>query len=161
MKRKLSVVLSLIIALFAAAAVPSYATEAYEATAENTKVVKYFEDGSYITIETIETENDGAMRLLSSSGIKSGKRVCEYTNRQGEKEWEFILKGSFKYDGKKATAVSASASYKIYKDGWKCTSKKAVKSGATVKGTAKFKYGVFNTKEASLSLKCSPTGKLS
>ncbi|SCJ90408.1 Uncharacterised protein [uncultured Eubacterium sp.] len=149
MRSKLIVLLT-VITLLIVSAVPSFATGS---SSMETRV-EHFPDGSYAII-TIEEEPN--ITPFATAKSKTVQTTYEYYNVQGKHAWDFILKGTFSYDQKTAKATAASTSYKIYVDGWKCTSRDSWTTGATAKGTGTFKY-LTMTKNVELGLKCSPSG---
>lgn len=120
---------------------------------------EYFHDGSYAVIETIAEEP--TISAFATTKTKSASRVYTYYNASDEKAWDFTLKGTFSYDGSSSKATAVSTSYNTYISGWKCSSKESSKSGATVTGTAKFKYNYILTKNITLGMKCSASGTIS
>ena len=67
----------------------------------------------------------------------------------------------FIYDGTMAKATNASYSYQIYDDEWSFKSGNAYCSGSQTIGEATFKGTLFVSQNVTVTLTCSPDGKLS
>ncbi len=132
------------------------------ATLANTSISEtiVFEDGSYIiaTISEKPSLCEAAVLLASS---KTGTKTIRYYTAGNTLEWAFSVTGTFTYDGITAQAISATASHNIYLSGWTCTGEIAWYSGSTASASATFKNINLLTKNASVSLSCSPNGTLS
>lgn len=151
--------ISLVIALLLILSIPF---TAFAQENENKIVsIEYFDDGSYLIVELVEEE----VPLTRATSPKSGTKTYTYISSTDKVLWIATLNGSFTYTGTSATCTSASVSYKIYDDSWKCTSAVASKSGRTARGDFVFKKYVLGipikTIEKSLTISCSNTGTLS
>jgi hypothetical protein len=100
--------------------------QVHAAESEKTIEVIYYEDGSYITIETYSLETRAAYS-------KTGQRVLTYRNSAGEELWEAVLRGSFTYDGSTSSCTSSSCTVTITNTSWYTISKVASKSGNTAR----------------------------
>ncbi len=109
------------------------------------------EDGYYI----ITVTQYASVR----SNEKRGSKKTDFYDADGL-AWTLVVTGTFTYNGSTATATEAVSSRTIHNSKWSCTSHYAVCSGASA--TA---YGTFKkmplTKPASVTLTCSPDGRLS
>ena len=150
MKRLISVILVTVFMLSClpvAGAAETVATE---------KIV--FDDGSYLTIETIR---NGARASRSISGSKP----YTYYSASGVAQWQVTLYGTFTYTGSSATCTASSVSTTIYDNSWSTSSKSASKSGSKATGSATMKQSsngsTIRTVPVSLSLSCSASGSLS
>lgn len=151
--------ISLVIALLLILSIPF---TAFAQENENKIVsIEYFDDGSYLIVELVEEET----LLTRATSSKPGSKSFTYYNSSDEPVWKATLNATFTYTGSSATCTSASVSYKIYDDAWKCTSAVASKSGRTARGDFVFKKYVLGipikTIEKSLTISCSNTGTLS
>ena len=112
-------------------------------------------DGSYDTITlTVSTPTARISKTTSGTKTITKHSVLNVT------QYSFTVYGSFSYTGTSATAIRASASYKIYESSWSCTDKTVEKSGNTVTGTATFKNGL-SKNYPTATITCSATGVLS
>ena len=149
MKRLLCFVISAV--LFVAMA-PVYAN------AESNMDVIYYEDGSYATVEIIET-------TARVSGSKTANKPYTYYNSNGQIQWKAVLTGTFSYTGSSATCTAASMSVTIYDSSWYTISKSATKSGNSATGSATIGEKVLGVTVAkfpvSLTLSCDANGNLS
>ena len=124
-----------------------------------TKETVYYSDGSYATMETIVYGNENSIQPMATA--KFSQRTYTYYDSSDKKAWDFTVKGTFQYDGTRVVAKSSSSSYNVYISGWKCASRSTTKSGATVKGTARFEYRGAASKTVTIGMKCSKTGTIS
>lgn len=108
------------------------------------------EDGYYIVTVT----QYGSAR----SNVAKGSKKADFYDGNGL-AWTLVVTGSFIYDGSTAKAVSAASSYTIHNSAWSCTENYGLCSGASATAYATFvKGGV--TRNASVTLTCSPDGRL-
>ncbi len=127
--------------------------------------IEYLEDGScFVTIT--EIVSDGSIiRPFSTSTVRSGKKTIIYRSASGSKLWEVSVKGTFSYNGKKATCTKSAVSTKCYSSSWKVSNASASKSGsqATAKATGtQYKGGkAIGSHTKMVILTCSKDGKLS
>lgn len=154
MKEKLVILFG---ALFVIILMPSYAF-ANDSLMNRYIETEYYPDCSYVVIETIIEQPN--FSLFATEKTKSASRTYTYYNKNNEAEWDFTVKGTFSYDGISASAKSATSSYNIYVNGWKCTNRKAWTTGATAKGSATFIYNSLMSKDVTLGLKCSANGSI-
>lgn len=121
-------------------------------------VTEVFADGSY------ETECVYKMQARAS-GTTSGSKVRNHYDSNGTLCWQFVLNGSFSYNGSSATCTSSTCSASIYSQGWYVISKSASKSGNAASANATMGEsagGVLaNQVSASLTLRCDKNGNLS
>lgn len=120
--------------------------------------ILYFEDGSYIIIETV-------CNSTRASGAVSGGKQYTYYDSDGVSKWKAVLNGSFTYTGSSATCTSSSVDVTVYDVSWYVSYKYAGKSGnsatasvtmaRTVDGTTLTKVPV------TLILTCDANGNLS
>lgn len=126
-------------------------------TAKDKEVI-YFEDGSYLVIETVQT-------MVRSADTASGFKRFMYYNEDGTVEWRAILTGTFTYDGTTATCTESTVTTYIYADNWYEVSKTAGKSGSTATGSVtmgRTVLGITVAKETyDMTLTCSPNGTIS
>lgn len=96
---------------------------------------------------------------------ENGTKTVSKKNASGQVVWSASLKGTFTYDGKKATCTASSVSVSIKNSTWKLSSKSAGKTGnkATGKVVMKQYYqnSVIDSVTQSITLSCSPSGALS
>ena len=78
------------------------------------KTVLLFEDGSYLVIML---EADPQTRAATPTASKS----YTYYNSNDERQWIFMLRTSFMYDGTNSEAISAEAAYTIVNRDWVLT----------------------------------------
>ena len=118
--------------------------------------IEYFEDGSYLIIQS-ETS---IMPFAAST--KSHTKSANYYNPNGDLAWKIYLTGTFTYTGSSSTCTKATTSYKIYDDRWKVTSSGASKSGNKATGNftvKKYAIGIpIRTVNKTLTITCSKTG---
>lgn len=119
--------------------------------------ITYFSDGSYMvtTIEVTETRQTRA-----ASGTVSGNKTRDYYNSSNQLVWSITVYGTFSFNGSSAEATDADYSYEVYSSDWSFVSGSASYSGATATASGRFKHGLLST-NATVSLTCSPSGKLS
>ncbi|MCQ4638427.1 hypothetical protein NE619_16980 [Anaerovorax odorimutans] len=154
--KKLILVLLMISVLAFSSSVTCFAAE----SADNANVeYEYYDDGSYATIETAIEQS---ITPYSTTKKKSATRTYTYYNASKKRAWSFSLKGTFQYNGKTAKAISSSPSSQIFISGWKCTSKRSIESGSSVKGYGTFTYKSLTKHVPSpFGLKCSANGTIS
>lgn len=156
MKRKTAFITIMLLFLIAMT-IPAFAGS--EKRSEASPQIEYYADGSFVVIVT-EILPERTSLSLSSPKATSGTTTYTYYNSNKVAEWDFILKGTFTYDGGSAKATIATTSYHIYNTKWKCSSRTSSKSGSIARGSATFKSSSA-TKNVSLGLKCSSSGIIS
>lgn len=135
---------------------------AFAQTTEKSQTeVQYFEDGSYLVIETQE---EGIS--LFASGTKSKSKIgYYYDGDDNELRWSVTLSATFSYTGSSATCTSASTSYKIYDSAWKVKEATASRSGRTATGdflVKKYWLGIITkTVPLTLTISCDNNGNIS
>lgn len=150
------IIVFMFLMIFAVSLQPVYADE-------TVSEIEYLDDGCYYeTVIESEAPGDGA-QLQAKTKTKSN--TVYFKNSKGEVQWYVKVTGTFTYgDGSsKCTAASATAVSKVA--AWKISDKSSSKSGnaATAKATAK-RYvdgSVAETRNKSVTLKCSSSGNLS
>ena len=142
-----------------AAALISLLCTAVFAKDVSSEVINILDDGSYFVI-TISEDNPVAARAVSSTFSKTGSKTYSYYSGSDELLWVLRVHGTFTYDGSSAEATDADYSYEVYSSDWSFVSGSASYSGATATASGRFKHGLFPT-NATVSLTCSPSGKLS
>ncbi len=151
MKKKLlcMVVLAMIIPILITSA---------SAVCDDKTVVKYYDDGSYLTEEINEY-------TVRASGSKTGSKSHTYYNSDDTALWKVTLTGKFTYTGSTSSCTSSSISSTMYDSAWYTISKSASKSGKKATGTAsigeKLLGVTVRTIPVNLSLSCDANGKLS
>ncbi len=125
---------------------------------------EYLEDGSYFVV-TSEEIVDSDISILSTVNTKKGSKTYTYYNNEGKKLWYVEVIGTFSYGNNSSKCTNSTVIAKSNDSAWKIYSKSASKSKniATATVTAKRYIGavLLNTINKSISLTCSPTGKLS
>ena len=120
--------------------------------------VIYFEDGSYLVIETIQA-------ATRSSNSTSGFKRITYNSENGNACWIAILAGTFTYDGSTAVCTTSSATTTVYVSNWYEISKSASKISNAAMGTIIMGRTVLGFTVAeetyNMTLTCSPDGTLS
>lgn len=126
---------------------------------DSPRVIK-FEDGSYvvITIESDQSQDEAA--LFANKYSKEGSKNYSYYDSSDVLAWTFRVHGTFTYDGNSAEATDADYSYDIYDSSWSFVKGSASYSDATATATGSFKK-LLIPNSVTLTLTCSPTGKLS
>lgn len=178
MKKLLSLVLSLLIALLPLAPAA--------AAAEDNLVKEYFEDGSYIIIGSHEWNAEGAessasiiariisiikqllIRLFSkeNNGPKTVTRIKDlhYYDKNGFVLWTFTLTAEFTYDGKTSVCNSTSVRYEIFDRDWKIVFTDHGKMGMTAWGKVEvqqYKLGIaLKNYEKTLTITCDKNGNI-
>ncbi len=140
---------------------------------------EYFEDGSYITVETasaIENEITSVfakifeffrklIEFLTGNKTISKTRYARYYDKNGNLLWAVFLEAEFSYNGKTALCKNAKAYYETYDSDWEIISSKSSTDGNTA--TADFtvqqtKLGVkLKTVNKTLTLTCDKDGNIS
>lgn len=137
----------------------SLSTHIYALENKNSISSEYLGNGIYL--ETIIEEDIS----LFSTKTKNGSKTNNYKDSKGNILYSIKVSGSFSYTGSSSTCTSASVSTSVSNSYWKITSKSASKSGNTAigKATAKrYSLGfVVETRNETVTLTCSSTGKLS
>lgn len=132
-----------------------FSTSATEITETS---IELLENGDYI--ETVITYYDTNTRAAT----KSGSKISNYKNGDGEILWSVTVKGTFTYNGTTSSCTSVSHSASAYADGWSIKNSSSSKSGycATATATATQKI-LLSSKDYSMTvnLYCSPYGILS
>lgn len=150
------IIVFMILTVFAVSLQPAYADEAVSE-------IEYLDDGCYYET-VIESEAPGDGEQLQAT-TKTGSKTVYFKNSKGEVQWYVKVKGTFSYGSgsAKCTAASAIAASKVA--AWKISDKSSSRSGnaATAKATAKrYAKGVaVETRNKSVTLKCSPSGNFS
>ena len=133
----------------------------------------YAQQPEIISTEIIPQANGGVLEITltqdpvstRAAQTKSGTKTVSKKNASGQVMWSASLKGTFTYDGKKATCTSSSITVNIRATSWKLSSKSAGKTGnkATGKVVMKQYYQghATHTETQSITLSCSPSGALS
>lgn len=127
-------------------------------TAQTPENIIYYDDGSYIIVETnfIETRD---------TFTRNANRVYTYYNINGVKKWEATLVATFTYNGTSCTCASSSLFVNIQDDAWYVVSKEESKSGNTASADLVMGYkflGITTTKKTiSMSITCDKDGNLS
>lgn len=122
-----------------------------------TSEITYFEDGSYLTVETVVYSRPWA----KGSNSVSGTKTSVYRSSEGVLLWDFTVHGTFTYNGSTATATKATYSYNIYDSAWTLKSANAYCSGSQAIGEATFNGGLLLNRSTSVTLSCSGSGALS
>lgn len=133
----------------------------------------YAQQPEIISTEIIPQADGGVLEITltqdpvsaRAAQTKSGTKTVSKKNASGQVVWSASLKGTFTYDGKKATCTASSVSVSIKNSTWKLSSKSAGKTGnkATGKVVMKQYYqnSVIDSVTQSITLSCSPSGALS
>lgn len=120
--------------------------------------VVHFEDGSYLTIQLIESN-------MRAGGTKTANKTYTYTENDGTVAWKAVLNGSFSYTGSSAVCTSSICSVTIYDTAWYQVSKTTSKNGATATAELTMGYkllGITMKKvPVNMTLTCDPNGNLS
>ncbi len=118
------------------------------------------EDGGTLEI-TLEQQSS----LTRASNTKSGSKTVSKKNANGVVLWSATLTGTFTYDGSKATCTSSKINVSISASTWKVSNKSASKSGNKAIGTFVMKQylqsEVIAETPYTVTITCSPAGKLS
>ena len=178
MKKLLSLVLSLLLALLPLAPAAS--------AAEDNTVKEYYEDGSYIMIGSFELNPEGAessasiiARIISmikqllirlfgkeNNGPKTVTRMKDlhYYDKNGIMLWTFTLTAEFTYDGKTSVCNSTYVRHEIFDRDWKILFTDHGKNGATAWGKVElqqYKLGVpLKNYEKTLTITCDKNGNI-
>lgn len=111
--------------------------------------------------EVIEVIDEASSRATST---KTAKKTGYYANGSTIL-WSVTVTGTFTYNGSTSRCTNSSVTASSNDSRWKIVSKSSSKSGSTAKATATAKCYlnslVIDTKTQTVSLTCSPTGKLS
>lgn len=128
-----------------------------QAANSNIEVI-YLDNGDSIEITITEGPTTRA------SGTKTGSKTANYRSG-GKIMWSVKVKGTFTYTGSSAKCIASSVSTTCPGSAWKIDSKSSSEKGnkAIATATAKQYQNGFcrYTKTVSVSLECSPSGKLS
>lgn len=128
------------------------------AVKEQSEKIIYFDDGSYITVETsvIETR---------ANSTRTGKKTYTGKDSNGDEQWRAVLTGTFTYNGTTATCTSSSCSVTVVNDAWYVVSKSTSKSGSSALGDLtmgrKFIGITVEKKTINMKLTCDKNGTLS
>lgn len=132
---------------------PNYAT----ATTQSQNTI-YFEDGSYVTIETFVTGTRG-------TSTKTASRVYTYYANNGNIDWSATLNGTFTYTGTSSTCTAASCTISISNSNWYEIGKNSSKIGSSAVADVTMGYKILgittNRKTVNMSLTCDANGNLS
>ncbi len=128
------------------------ATEPIPASVETLQ----FEDGSYL-VKTVT-----AFPAARASNTVSGRASYDYYSLANKLLWTAWVDGSFTYNGISATATAASCGYTITDTAWSLKDSNAYCSGNQALADMTFQGAFFfSSKSITLTLTCSPDGKLS
>ena len=118
----------------------------------------YFDDGSYIEIETTYLES----RAISA---QTGSRAYTYRDQDHKIQWQAVLQGTFSYDGTTSTCTASICTVSITDNAWYVVSKTTSKSGGTAYAElviGRKMLGITVEKRTiNLSLSCDKDGNLS
>lgn len=132
---------------------PSYAT----ATTQSQDRI-YFEDGSYVTVETYVTDT-------RATSTKTASRVYTYYANNGNIDWSATLNGTFTYTGTSSTCTAASCTVSISNSSWYEVGKNVSKIGASAIADVTMGYKILgitiDRKTVNMSLSCDANGNLS
>lgn len=109
------------------------------------KNTEYFDDGSYLVVETGEppTSEDVSIfaklieffrrliELFTGNKTVTKTKYASYYDSKGALLWSVYLTAEFSYNGKTAKCKSSAASYDVYDSDWKVTSAVSSKEGNT------------------------------
>ena len=124
-------------------------------TAECDRQIIYYEDGSYMLIETkyIDTR---------ATSTRVGYRSYTRYSATNQIQWVATLSATFEYDKSTAVCLSSNCDVEITNTNWHLVSKSASKSGATATAQVTMQHKLLgitiNTETIDLSLTCSPNG---
>ena len=157
MKKLISAILILVLAVFPLSiSVSANGQDAEVQLSENQEMIRY-SDGSYAII-TLSEE-------FINRATKNGSKSYNFYGANGVLGWTVTLNGTFSYDGSSASCTSSSVSHAIYDSVWKVTSQAASRSGAAAIGDFTVKrYTLLipvQTETVKLTITCSPSGTLS
>lgn len=145
---------SLLVIAIALCASPAMAAENVKSSG---KSIIYYSDGSYLISELV-TSPVSVSRLTN---MVTGSRVVTYYNADHDPLWDMTLTGTFSYNGSTAKAEEATYSYNIYSSAWSFKSANAYCTGNKAIVESVFVKAFFITRDAIVTLTCSPTGVLS
>ena len=117
------------------------------------KTVLLFEDGSYLVIML---EADPQTRAAAPTASKS----YTYYNSNDERQWIFMLRASFMYDGTNSEAISAEAAYTIVNRDWVLTDSDAYCQGAAAIGEAVFEHSTMGAVPVTVTIRCDKNGNI-
>lgn len=120
--------------------------------------IELLKNGDYI--ETIITYHD----INTRAATKSGSKISNYKNSDGEIMWSVTVNGTFTYNGTTSSCTNVSRSTSAPGENWTIKSSSCSKSGncATASATATYKYLLFSDDYSmTVNLYCSPYGILS
>lgn len=120
----------------------------------------YFEDGSYM-VKTVREDISVQPNSIQAVKTKSGSATVDTYNASGDRVVSVTVRGSFRYDGSSAEAITASCSYNIIQSGWSCVSSDAYCDGPTAFANAVFEKFLLRDLDVTATLTCSPDGVLS
>lgn len=131
-------------------------------TDENGATIIYFDDGSILTISSIQ-ETENAATPYATTQTKS--RIATYTDKSGDLMWRYTLYGTFSYEyGVSSTCTNASYTKEIFSDKWSFSDGAAIKSGNTAIGNGVFSYkllfATLKTYTIDISLTCDKYGNV-
>lgn len=151
MKRIASVFLALILVL---------SCVSFSVMADTNENVVYLDDGYYIVYTVVENRD---MQLNSSDATrtKTGSAIGRLYDRNDKLMASATVRGTFKYDGTSAEAVSSSYDYDIYASGWSLESGTSYCEGDTAFADVTFAKFLARDMRLIVTLTCSPTGVLS
>ncbi len=115
----------------------------------------HFEDGSYLVRKVT------ASTAARATNSVSGRATYSYHSITNQLLWTAWVDGSFTYNGISATATAASCDYTISDTAWSLKDSSAYCSGNQAIADMTFQGAFFFSKSITLTLSCSPDGKLS
>lgn len=123
--------------------------------------IEYLGNGNYMET-TITPYNEGINTRASTT---TASKSVSYKNSKGTVLWSYKITASFTYTGTSATCISVSNSNTINDKAWSITSSSVSKNGNRASGkvtAVERMFGItIDTVSRTLTLTCSPTGKLS
>ncbi len=123
---------------------------------EDSTTIEYFDDGSYIITEIVETHNNVSPYAIST---KSGYKTVNGYSDSGAKQFSLTVHGTFNYNGTVARATASSYSYSISNSAWSFLNGSSSYTANNATATGRFtSYG--NTKSVSVTLYCDQDGNL-
>ena len=121
MKKSISIILALVLALAGALNLYAFAQEA-ELSSPAAIEYEYFEDGSYVITTLYQGER--------TRGTTSGSKTASYINSSNVMVWSVSVYGEFSYTGYSSSAASASGNVTLYGTGASLASNQSFTSGS-------------------------------
>lgn len=113
----------------------------------------------------ISIEEEIASNTTRTISTKTGKKTYTVYNNDSEVAAQFVLTGTYTYNGNTSSCTGASYSTSVYDDNWKFTSASTSKLGAVASGQFTVKHyslSVNNqTVSKTITLTCDAKGNLS